>query len=159
MTSNVETTYASNGEEEVLYKRRFNERELFCKPCLYGNQKIIATFFCKTCATPEPLCDDCAEQHCRQKLSRDHELCEGMTKYPNQVIKDQDESNTQQDTLLCDPCLYGSKKNTATHFCTTCDVPEPLCVNCAQQHTRQRISRDHQLCDNINVFPNAQKKL
>lgn len=157
MTSNVETTYASNGEEEVLYKRRFNERELFCKPCLYGNQKIIATFFCKTCATPEPLCDDCAEQHCRQKLSRDHELCEGMTKYPNQVIKDQDESNTQQDTLLCDPCLYGSKKNTATHFCTTCDVPEPLCVNCAQQHTRQRISRDHQLCDNINVFPNAQK--
>lgn len=159
MSSNVEKKAASSGKDAVIYKRQDNESAIFCDPCSYENQQIVAKFFCKTCDPPEPLCDDCAQQHSRQKLSRDHELCDDMKIYPNLPLeKNQDECKTNQDELFCGPCHYGSQQRTATHFCKTCDVPEPLCLNCAQQHTRQKLSRDHELCDNIKTFPNAQEK-
>lgn len=64
---------------------------------------------------------------------------------------------TKQEKKLCDPCLYGDKKTKATHFCKTCDVPELFCKDCAQHHTRQKLSRDHELCDEMKDF-SIQKK-
>lgn len=77
------TNISFKRKDAVIYKRQDNESAIFCDPCSYENQQIIAKFFCKTCDPPEPLCDDCAQQHSRQKLSRDHELCDDMKKYPN----------------------------------------------------------------------------
>lgn len=56
------------------------KKEIFCYPCGYGDIQTRATHFCKTCDVPEPLCQDCAQQHTRQKLSRGHELCNEMKK-------------------------------------------------------------------------------
>lgn len=92
LTSILTLTNISFQRKEVeIYKRQEDENEIFCDPCLYGDQQIIATFFCKTCDVPEPLCGDCAKQHSRQKLSRDHELCDDMKKYPNLQLKNDQE--------------------------------------------------------------------
>lgn len=58
----------------------------------------------------------------------------------------------EKQEIFCDPCLYGDIKIKATHYCKTCDVPEPLCHDCAKQHTRQKSSRDHKLGDDIGKF-------
>lgn len=54
----------------------------------------------------------------------------------------------------CNPCSYGDIIVRATHFCRTCENPEPLCENCSTQHVRQRKSRHHQICENIKEIPN-----
>lgn len=59
------------------------------------------------------------------------------------------EDISKHGDIFCDPCLYGDIKTKATHFCKTCDVPEPLCKDCAQQHTREKLSRNHELCDEM----------
>lgn len=66
-----------------------------------------------------------------------------------------DEPN--QEDMFCDPCLYADIKIKATHYCKTCDDPEPLCNDCARQHTRQKLSRHHEICDNIGEFDNNKK--
>lgn len=67
--------------------------------------------------------------------------------------------HTDAQEVFCDPCLYDDKNTKATHYCKTCDVPEPLCIDCAKQHTRQKLSRDHELCDNIGEFQKYQRYL
>lgn len=62
--------------------------------------------------------------------------------------------DSQQEVYIeCDPCLNDGTKVTATHFCKTCEDPEPLCETCAKQHTRQRAFRDHELSRNIREIP------
>lgn len=65
---------------------------------------------------------------------------------------------TEQSDIFCDPCLYGNLKNKATHFCKSCDFPEPLCKYCAQQHSRQKLSRDHELCKDMKEFISSIKR-
>lgn len=66
------------------------------------------------------------------------------------------ESQCKQNEILCDPCLLGNLNTTATHFCKSCEDLEPLCDNCAQQHIRHKLCRDHELCDTIEEFINSQ---
>lgn len=54
--------------------------------------------------------------------------------------------------MECDPCFIENIHVKATHFCKTCDDPEPLCDECAKQHTRQKICRDHEMCKNLLEF-------
>lgn len=93
-----------------------------------------ATLFFLTCDVPEPFCENCAQQHTRRKL--DHELGNERKKIKISKI-----------TFLYRNLIYKT-----THFCETCDVPKPFCTDCAQHHTQQKLSRDHELCDKIKNF-------
>lgn len=55
--------------------------DLLCEPCSTENNQVLATFFCKTCDDPEPLCHACANQHTKQKLSRNHTLCDNLEEF------------------------------------------------------------------------------
>lgn len=55
--------------------------------------------------------------------------------------------------MKCYPCLNDFLKIKATHFCETCEDPEPLCKSCAKQHTRQKIAKDHDICADMAKFP------
>ena len=46
----------------------------------------------------------------------------------------------------------------ATHFCKTCDEPEPMCANCAQLHTRQKATKGHEINDDLRQFTERQAK-
>lgn len=58
--------------------------------------------------------------------------------------------------MTCHPCSNEEKDVKATHFCKTCENPEPLCEMCAKEHTRQKMAKDHEICTNISEFPTAQ---
>ena len=45
-----------------------------CKICVDEKREIEATRVCKTCEVPEPLCDDCAKKHTKQKAIRAGEM-------------------------------------------------------------------------------------
>lgn len=64
---------------------------------------------------------------------------------------------TNQEGIFCEPCIYENITTTATYYCKTCDIPEPLCNVCAKQHIRQKLSRNHELCDDMGEFPDQQK--
>lgn len=57
---------------------------------------------------------------------------------------------------LCIPCLDDSLDVKATHFCKTCEDPEPLCESCAKQHTRQKMAKNHEICSDIAKFSTTQ---
>lgn len=59
--------------------------------------------------------------------------------------------------IYCDPCRHGDLKTIATLFCKMCDVPEPLCKDCAAQHTRNKLCRNHKLSDDMEEFSNVQR--
>lgn len=75
------------------------------------------------------------------------------------TVNDFRANQTIQEDTFCETCLYEDVQTKATHYCKTCDVPEPLCNDCAKQHTRQKLSRDHKLCDDIREFLDHQKCL
>lgn len=37
-----------------------------------------------------------------------------------------------------------------------CKDPEPLCESCDQQHTRQKATRGHEICNDLQEFPFVQ---
>lgn len=76
------------------------------------------------------------------------------TKIPNPktIVYNSSEDQLKKEEIFCDPCLHGDLKSKATLFCKTCDVPEPLCADCAVQHTRHKLCRNHELCDNMAEF-------
>lgn len=51
--------------------------------------------------------------------------------------------------IVCIPCTFKKLQNEASSFCKTCEDPEPMCETCAEHHTLQQISRDHELCADI----------
>lgn len=56
-------------------------KEITCVPCSFENVQVKAAYFCQTCEDPEPLCETCATQHTRQKLTRGHEIGKDLWKY------------------------------------------------------------------------------
>lgn len=58
--------------------------------------------------------------------------------------------------MVCHPCSNDDNDVDATHFCKTCDDPEPLCEMCAKEHTRHKMAKDHEICTNMAEFPTAQ---
>lgn len=60
--------------------------------------------------------------------------------------------------MLCIPCLNDKLDVKATHFCKSCEDSEPLCESCANQHTRQKFARDHDVCANMTEFSSTQPK-
>lgn len=66
---------------------------------------------------------------------------------------------THQEDIFCGPCLYVDIQTKATRYCKTCSDPEPLCNDCAKQHTRQNSSRDHELCNDIKGYQIIKKTI
>ena len=59
--------------------------------------------------------------------------------------------------ILCDPCLYENVQIAGTKFCKTCQDPEPLCDGCAQQHTRQKSFRHHEISNELKQLATVEK--
>lgn len=66
---------------EFSFSEDSNVKEFTCVPCSFENEQVKATCFCQTCEDPEPLCETCATQHTRQKLTRGHEIVKDIWKY------------------------------------------------------------------------------
>lgn len=113
-----------------------------CGSCEYENKDKNATGFCLTCEEPEPLCDECSLQHLKQKLTRNHTLCNDLSKY-----------GESRNFVKCEPCSFSDEDVCAEAFCLDCTEPEPMCRSCAQQHLKQKMSRGHQICNNIKLIP------
>lgn len=59
--------------------------------------------------------------------------------------------------LLCTPCADDDLEVKATHFCKTCEDPEPLCESCAKQHSRQKIAKNHEISADMATFHTPQQ--
>lgn len=66
-------------------------------------------------------------------------------------------SLNQSTKLLCELCSTDEEHVEATHFCKTCDDPDPLCGMCAKHHLKQKLSKNHEMCADIEQFPNKEK--
>lgn len=66
-------------------------------------------------------------------------------------------SYKESTKLLCDLCSIEDEYE-ATHFCKTCEDPDPLCETCAKRHLREKPFRSHEMCSDIEQFPNKEKK-
>lgn len=64
-----------------IFREDSNLKEITCVPCSLKNVQVKATFFCQSCEDPKPLCETCATQHTRQKLTRDHNIVKDILKY------------------------------------------------------------------------------
>lgn len=53
---------------------------------------------------------------------------------------------------MCVPCSFQHVKVKATHICKICENPEPLCEICSEHHTLQKMTRNHQMCEDIQQF-------
>lgn len=51
--------------------------------------------------------------------------------------------------LTCVPCSFENVQVKAAYFCHTCKDPEPLCETCSTQHTRQKLTRGHEIYKDI----------
>lgn len=60
--------------------------------------------------------------------------------------------NDTEKMIICGPCSSEELQVQATHFCKTCDDPEPLCEICAKHHTKQKLSKNHILSENMKDF-------
>lgn len=60
--------------------------------------------------------------------------------------------------LLCKRCSTVDEPVQATHFCKTCDNPDPWCVKCAKRHLKQKFSKSHEMCADIEQFPNKEQE-
>lgn len=64
-------------------KTRKHGRKMICVPCSNDSEEVEATHFCKTCEDPEPLCEMCAKDHTRYKMTKNHKIYAEMTEFPN----------------------------------------------------------------------------
>ena len=74
-------------------------------------------------------------------------------KYFIKTVLSKRKNEQLQKQLLCELCRYGNIQTEATSFCKTCEEPELLCKDCAIQHTRQRATKGHEICSDIEQFP------
>ena len=65
------------------------------------------------------------------------------------IYREEKESAKQ---ILCEQCLLDDTKTEATRFCRSCQDPEPMCEICAKQHIRQKDSRDHEICQDLQMM-------
>nr|XP_022307143.1 uncharacterized protein LOC111113294 isoform X4 [Crassostrea virginica]XP_022307145.1 uncharacterized protein LOC111113294 isoform X4 [Crassostrea virginica]XP_022307146.1 uncharacterized protein LOC111113294 isoform X4 [Crassostrea virginica]XP_022307147.1 uncharacterized protein LOC111113294 isoform X4 [Crassostrea virginica]XP_022307148.1 uncharacterized protein LOC111113294 isoform X4 [Crassostrea virginica]XP_022307149.1 uncharacterized protein LOC111113294 isoform X4 [Crassostrea virg len=126
---NIET----DDEEECSISKGY-----ICAPCSIDGDKIDATAFCLTCKEPELMCNVCAGQHIKERISRNHDLCYDLSKLLGP---------SQSNHLLCENCKVKGQSCDALAFCLTCEHPEPLCVNCQKTHKKE--NQCHEISLNI----------
>lgn len=141
-------------EKNISANRKENGKEVLSEPhgCLDGNKESDDISSCRSIHVAETLFENVPQQHTLpQLISSGSEMCIGLQETTN-ITSDKTEDQLKKEEIFCDPCLHGDLKSKATIFCKTCDVPEPLCADCAVQHTRHKLCRNHELCDNMAEF-------
>lgn len=63
----------------------------------------------------------------------------------------------QSTKIPCELCSTDEEHVEATQFCKTCNDPEPLCEMCAKHHLRQTLSKNHEMCADMEQFLNKRK--
>ena len=63
----------------------------------------------------------------------------------------------QKSQTLCEACQFERRDTRATKFCMSCDVPEPLCKDCARQHNHHKATRGQKICDDIEQIRSLQR--
>lgn len=64
-------------------KTRKLDKKMICIPCSNNSKEVEATHFCKTCEDSDPLCEMCAKDHTRYKMTKNHKIRAEMTEFPN----------------------------------------------------------------------------
>lgn len=125
-----------------------------CCKCLVEEQvHVLATSYCISCNSESPLCEACSKEHLQEFES--HALCFDMMTFNDEekVNKTEEEAGSVQDTAIkCTPCTFVEEVTDATSFCLTCPDHEPMCDNCAGQHIRERKTRGHEICLDLQKF-------
>ncbi|CAC5425890.1 unnamed protein product [Mytilus coruscus] len=118
--SNAAITNTQDTESEFQ-----DNPELKCEPCLYRNQDVVATKYCKEC--DERYCDSCTFSHTSQKQTKSH------------IILDIKEASDTKEK--CEPCYCKQKHIDATFICQDCE--EYLCLECKEFHLSQKRNKKH----------------
>ncbi|XP_076084709.1 uncharacterized protein LOC143055449 isoform X3 [Mytilus galloprovincialis] len=138
-------------------------RPVSCYPCSANDTNKIATAFCLNCEDPEPLCDDCADQHKLMKKTKNHKMNKNKftlnLKFSQKI--ERLETNIQNETETvkaqklitnvqekstepkCEPCEKRGKPTIAIYFCHDCE--ERYCEACMKKHTISKNTRNHRL--------------
>lgn len=126
--------------------------EPMCVPCSFQHINVKATHICKICKNPEPLCENCSDHHTLQKLTRNHQMCEDIQQFLKPELNACKVTQSKEE-IGCIPCSLVNLHVKATQFCKTCKDPELLCGNCAKHRILQKITRNHEMCEDILQFP------
>ncbi|XP_061176106.1 uncharacterized protein LOC133185061 [Saccostrea echinata] len=116
---------------------------IMCESCSYNKEDNLAEAFCLSCREPDPMCNQCAHQHKKQKLSRGHKICRDLRKLP--IIE------KIKEKTMCVPCLFDQAENAASALCLSCEDPEPMCDVCARCHIKQKDTRGHEIHSNMHT--------
>ncbi|VDI01173.1 Hypothetical predicted protein [Mytilus galloprovincialis] len=138
-------------------------RPVSCYPCSANDTNKIATAFCLDCEDPEPLCDDCADQHKLMKKTKNHKMSKNKftlnLKFSQKI--ERFETNIQNETETvkaqklitnvqekstepkCEPCEKRGKPTIAIYFCHDCE--ERYCEACMKKHTISKNTKNHRL--------------
>ncbi|XP_053384696.1 E3 ubiquitin-protein ligase TRIM71-like [Mercenaria mercenaria] len=100
-----------------------------CEPCLFENAEVEATTFCMDCF--EHLCINCARDHRKNKISRNHKLLEG-----EEIPKDLKTIKILKRMMACS----GHPGTDVTYKCE--DHDKYICVTC--------LAECHRKCNEVN---------
>ena len=131
-----------------IISHNFRLREVsapMCCKCGIENG-ILAKSYCLTCDPAAPMCECCSKKH-MQEFAR-HSLCHDISTFDDEWVE-QEEFQSIRSKVKCMPCNFDGDDSDATAFCLTCKEPEPMCSQCAAQHTRERKTRGHEICNDI----------
>ncbi|XP_076084706.1 uncharacterized protein LOC143055447 [Mytilus galloprovincialis] len=147
-------------------------RPLSCDPCSSNDTEKVATAYCLECEDPEPMCNECSDQHKRMKKTKNHKMSKnkltlnlkfsvtektqdniqnGSYVSENQIqgIGEQEqESDTMQQ---CEPCLGKNKNEYAKYYCTDC--VEYYCEHCVAGHRAQKSFKNHNVLTIQDILP------
>ncbi|XP_062621819.1 uncharacterized protein LOC134283381 [Saccostrea cucullata] len=90
-----------------------------------------------------------------QRIEVKEEVCDEETSdidVPSTQKDTNNEANKSAESTNCSLCTLNGEHRAASCFCTSCEIPEPLCDECSRHHIRQRNMRDHSLSTDIKAF-------
>ncbi|XP_056014684.1 uncharacterized protein LOC125674781 isoform X2 [Ostrea edulis] len=124
-----------------------------CGRCA-ADDDVPASAYCLSCKIPLLLCDNCSTEH--EQEYADHVLCHNITDYTAEEgfeVTAEEDYSSENTVIKCTPCTFNQDDNEAVCFCLTCKEPEPMCDKCRAQHLREKKTRGHKICHDLEKIP------